>query len=376
MSLPERIRQERGHGRKVRITEPEPEIWRVEFLNWGMRNDDGGQIIEVDYDHNRGVITQAVWRHRTVPTAWKRIDFELQKLGSDIWVPKMVQDVQLLDKPKIVSRLYYTNVKINEPIDERVYQLEFPAGSQVVDYVEKKAYTVGQTPKDEQEMIKAFVRLHGLTVPPTPLWKRALWWGVPGVFALSAGVFAVRRWRRQAVAAGLLGLLLAGAGAAPAAEPTPGKETNSGPKVHLSQCGFQVTVFTLAAFGVECDADQVAGALMPAGFDGISLAKVQETLQAHRLRAEARQHLTVAELKQALQSGWIAIIPVQGEPTCHDYDFGGKPSNWNHYVVALHHPESGPVLIDVLRKIMPLDRSPLKDEHLRDPKRAVLFVRR
>jgi hypothetical protein len=225
-------------------------------------------------------------------------------------------------------------------------------------------------------MIKAFERLHGLAVPPTPLWKRALWWGVPGVIALSAGIFAVRRWRRQAVAVGLSGLLLAVTGAVPAAEPTSGKETNSGPKVHLTQCGFQVTVFTLAAFGVECDADQIAEALMPAGFDGISLTKVQEALQAHHLRAEARQHLTVADLKQALRSGWVAIIPVEGVPSCHDYDFGGKPSNWDHYVVAVQHPEQGPLLIDVLRSITPLDRSRLKDEHLQDPKRAVLFVRR
>jgi hypothetical protein len=132
----------------------------------------------------------------------------------------------------------------------------------------------------------------------------------------------------------------------------------------------------LEIFATAYDIDRLAESLLPAGFAGIALSKIQHALKDRGLRAEPRQNFTIRELKTALRTGWIAIIPVEGNETCHDYDFSGKPTAWNHYVVAVHHPEQGPVLVDVLRSIVPLDRSPLKDEHLRDPKRAVLFVRR
>jgi hypothetical protein len=375
VSLPEEIRRQRAVGRAVRITEDDRGMWHAELPNWESATDDG-QTIVVDYDRNRGVITRAVWRPRTNPTVWKQIDYEFQKVGADWWVPKTVQSVHLLSKPRGNDRLHYSEVKVNEPVDDRVYRLEFPAGSHVVDHVEKKAYTVGQTAQDEQAMIKSYVRMHGLTVPSPPLWKRALWWGVPVVIAL-LGCVTVLRWRLRSAAA-MLVIFAAGVSSAPAAEPTGTRSGNkdADPKVHLTQCGFQVTIFTLAAFGVETDANEVARDLMPAGFDGISLKNIQETLQTRHLKVEARHNLTVADFKQALRAGWIAIVPVEGKPSCHDYDFSGKPTVWNHYVVALHHPDKGPLLVDVLRSIVPLDRSQLKDQHLQDPKRAVLFVRR
>lgn len=379
MSLVDRIQQDRSQGKPVRVTADDRGLWHIEFVYWEVKTND--HLVVVDYDRGRGgVITKAISKHKTLPNStYRQIDYDYQKVGGDYWVPKLVRNTWLKNNPVNSDRLHYANVKVNEPVDERAFRIEFPAGSQVIDYVEKKAYTVGGKPKDEQAMIKAFTRMHGLSAkPPVPFWKRTVWYWAPGLFAVAALVFVIRYRRRRIAAAAVLGLILATAPAGPAAEPdiAPGGSGDVGRKVHLTQCGFRVSVFTMAALGVDCDADAVATDLMPAGFDGISLASVQKVLQGHRLRAEARQNFTVAELKQALRSGWVAIIPVEGKPSCHDYDMGGQASVWDHYIVALHHPEQGPVLIDVLSSIAPLDRSALQDQHLRNPKRAVLFVRR
>ena len=373
--LPDRLQSEMKKGRRPKISEDHQGVWHVEMYDqqWA------GTVI-IDYDVRKGgVITGTAWAWRKPGQIGKKLRVDLQQVGGGFWVPKLIDETNLLENPPTVTRQTYSSVKVNEPVSDATFHFDWPANTRIIDYVEKKAYTAGQSVKDEQKLIRDFMTITGLPIhpPAAPRWRWIttclLAAAVLGIFV----TFARRRWLSRATLAAVAaaGMMVGAAKAAdPAPSPQPAPEKDANP--HITQCGFQVTVFALETWSVEYDVNDLAKRLLPAGFDGIALSKVQRTLADYRLRAKTRQDLTVAGLKQALRDGWIAIIPVESQPSCADYDFSGKPTAWNHYVVAVNHPKEGPVLVDILSSVVPLDKGKLQDAHLKDPNRAVLFIRR
>jgi hypothetical protein len=311
--LPDLLRRERSKGRLARVTEDDQGLWHIEVID----DANAKSLKRVDYDRSKGgVVLGAVWKMGNPLTAFKQITVELQQIDGSYWVPKKVDHRFVLDKPVSVDYVFFRDVKLNRPVGDSDLQLQFPAGSQVVDYAEKKAYVVGGQPKDEQAMIRSFMQMTGMRPPPPPpaLWKRILLYGGPAVIVLVASVYVVRRWRGRRATVEALALLVAAAGlsAAPAADPAKpgGPKKDSAEKVHLTQCGFQVTVFALETFAVEYDIDGLAETLLPAGFEGIALSKIQQAPRgsrksaSHLLRPLSRGTLPI---RRPLTSPSVAI---------------------------------------------------------------------
>jgi hypothetical protein len=309
-------------GRLARVTEDDQGIWHIEVVD----DANAKSLKRVDYDRSKGgVVLGAVWTMGNPPTAFKRIAVELQQVEGGYFVPKMVENRFVLNTPVTVDRVFFRDVKLNRPVSDSAFQVPFPAGTQVVDYAEKKAYVVGAKPKDEQALIQAFMHLSGMPPQPPPpaLWTRILLYGGPAVIVLVASVYVVRRWRGRRATVEALALLVAAAGlsAAPAADPAKpgGPKKGSAEKVHLTQCGFQVTAFALETFAVEYDIDGLAETLLPAGFEGVSLSKIQQAPRgsrksaSHLLRPLSRGTLPT---RRPLTSPSVAIrhLPIGSTP--------------------------------------------------------------
>jgi hypothetical protein len=116
-----------GSNRPVSITETAG-IWQISTPEL-----DGDSTIVIDYDPNKRVILQAVWKNGTPQRAWSQYTVRLQQAGKDFWIPKDIYYVNLIDK--MVDWFGYTGVRINEKVDEIALTLEFPPHAQVVDYI-------------------------------------------------------------------------------------------------------------------------------------------------------------------------------------------------------------------------------------------------
>jgi hypothetical protein len=217
--LPDLLRRERSKGRLARVTEDDQGIWHIEVID----DANAKSLKRIDYDRAKGgVVTGAIWKEGNPPTAFKRITVELQRIEDGYWVPKTVENRFVLNVPVSVDYVFFRDVKLNRPVSNSDFQLQFPAGSQVMDYAEKKAYVIGAKPKDEQAMIRAFMQMTGMrpSPPPPPLWKRLLLYGGPTLVVLLASYYLVRRLRSRRVTVEALTFLVAMAGfsTAPAAD--------------------------------------------------------------------------------------------------------------------------------------------------------------
>ena len=71
--------------------------------------------------------------------------------------------------------IQFENFEINPPVDASVFQLEFPEGVHVEDYVDKKYYKVDD-PMDEEKAVYEFMQRHGFTGNITlPKRQMVLW---------------------------------------------------------------------------------------------------------------------------------------------------------------------------------------------------------
>jgi hypothetical protein len=136
---------------------------------------------------------------------------------------------------------------------------------------------------------------------------------------------------------------------------------SDGQRIYTSQCGLNVTVFLLELFKLDYDLNETAARLKPDA-DGISLASIQEALQAHGLDAQPRRGLSLRDLRGPLKAGMVAVIPIKAGPDRKE----------RHYVIALYQRGRGDVLVDVPRAVGPLFQN-LAAEDLSEP--VALFVR-
>lgn len=367
--LPDLIRGESDRGRPVRVTSDDNGLWHIKVVD----DDSAKSDLRIAYDTAKGVVVEASWANGEPRQIWREVRVQLQQVDG-FWLPKQVDTINTLDGTG--ARVVFKNMRLNLPIGDEEFRIKFPAGVRVIDYADKKAYTVGQSDKDEQALIRAFVQESGIAIPTqVPVWRRIVPIVLVAALVMVAFAVAVRTMRRRgaagAVVISFFACVAAGAHARQLQARQPGPPEDD--SLHLTQCGFQVTVCVMEMFGVKYDVRNVSSALSPSK-NGISLAAIREILEAHKLKVHARQSFTVADLKKALEGGTVVIIPVEGRPNCYYYEFGNAPATWNHFVIACRHPTRGHVIVDVPHSIIALESSGLKDQHLRDPKRAVLFI--
>jgi uncharacterized protein DUF1573/peptidase C39-like protein len=359
--------------RPVKIAQDSSGLWHIETLfNYGSER----CILRLRYDPGRGgVVTDATWHAEDGRAqVWQRYHYELQQVQPDIWVPKVVLMYCALpqNKERLGIRVVYTDVKVNEKLEADVFRIDFPAGTKVVDFTNRKSYTAGNTLDSEREQIKRFLQEEALWVAENPPTRRYLpyWIGGGVLLALVLGIvsyYALRK-RRKAAQVGAI-LFVSGLAFTPAlAQVEMDKNGNwfihekNGRPRRLSPCGINVTLFALECFKVEYTPKLVSAALPP-NEDGVRLADIQAVLEAHGLDADSRQGVGVRGLIDGLRQGRIAIVPIK------------LTTKQNHYIIVHCDRQRGLLLIDPPHGVKPTDSAELA-ARLSEFNGLVLFVAR
>src|SRR5205823_5540578 len=124
--------------------------------------------------------------------------------------------------------------------------------------------------------------------------------------------------------------------------------------IHMSQCGLNVAMLALECFGVSYELPQVSAALPPTR-EGIRFSDVKTVLEAHGLACFARQEVDLRDVQKTLRPNTMAVFAVPG----------GR-SGYNHYLLAIHHPQRGLLVLDPPNR-PPVPLADLVEEELLQP---------
>jgi hypothetical protein len=349
------------------VTSTGPNQWRVRAAHPSEQN----TVLTIDYDTRQGAVTSSELAFEDSGTVYSRAFYDLTEIKTGVWVPRTVDMISIGGSPNGTRRIY-RNIKINDPIvDDTVFRIKFPPGTRVEDRIEQKFYKVGSGAESEQTEIREFGEKYKQRLaewagqsPPRPWWPW-LSGGAVLLIALLIVVALVRR-RTRRLAASLLAVVAPLSGLARAAElnadgdwvvsHAPGEE------MRISQCGLNVTLFTLEYFQNASYNLKHTVRHLPPTEDGIRLSDIRDVLAGHGFDVAARQKVTPDGLRRALRPDTLAIFPV----TITD--------RLNHYFVLVRDPNRGLLWVDPPRAAEPLDGEWLAN-HLPDFDGLVLFVR-
>lgn len=336
----------------------------------------GNDDFQIRYDPRRGLVLGADWigktslRTKWAGKVWKKHFVDWRDLGQGIWVPASFTQSNLIDA--MGSRWEYTNLKINQPIDEAVFRITFPVGTRLTDEIEKKEYTVSKGVIDEQEAIRSFMRGEKIREEfnkkkEKPWWQNTWLFGsLGGICFLVILVFFWRRIRLGSAGVATLLILVAGQSQTLAIEPD---EQGSwriqhpgGDSFTISQCGLNVTLTALEYFQVDYQLKWVSLGLPPTE-EGIRFLDIKTMLEAYGLDVVARDKVTLSEMKRVLRPGTLAIFPIKVDGTKN-----------NHYLIAMMHQKQGAVLLDPPHKVTLLANG-ITEEQFSSLGGLVLFVR-
>lgn len=348
------------------------ERWKITFRSTTILSSSEPFHFEIIFDPSKGMTmgcTVFNIRDGKPVTPWRRIDIEAQRVSKEFWAPKVVRDINLF--AKTFDEIGYSDVKINNPVDESIFRVAFPPGTSVHDHINNTYYDVGAGPEGDQEAIRAFIKKEGLDIPVGATVAVSYWKvGLLVAILAAVGVVGFLTWKSVKRRTALVMLIVIPAalltGAVKAGEPRDRLVDLANDDFPISQCGFNVSVFALEYFQLRCNARHVAVALRPTN-EGTPLSDVQNVLRAHGLEAIGRQRVTMNEIKKSLKPGVLCIIPLNlsTDPKIH------------HYVVAVRHHERGPLLVDVPRGTQPLVDEKFLTEtqaQMEEFDRTVLFV--
>ncbi|MEK6261413.1 MAG: DUF1573 domain-containing protein [Planctomycetota bacterium] len=307
---------------------------------------------------------------------WKRVDVIHEEFAPGLWAPREVNMIEPMEKPPVLIKQVYTDVRVNPPLDAKAFIVEFPIGTFVDDSAAEKSYVVTGGAIDEQTAIKEFISRNGLKAKP----RKAPWFTWPR-FIVAVSIFAaiaaaVIRWKGLGLVLIVFTLRsnsLADERAVTVLKPEPVEQQaaetapdyfishHPAEKIRVAECGFTVTVFVLEHFSVAYDLARVKAAL-PATEKGVKFADIQELLGAYGLECEARQGVKPAGLAQTVKSGYLAIFPLS------------TPNKADHYLVGMLRESGEPAVVDVLKKVYAMDEVDF-ESHGTVHKGVVLFVR-
>lgn len=311
-------------------------------------------------DPNKGVAVKYEQAKTKTMNPYLRTTVEYSKYGST-WFPASVESLAVKSN-KQLWRIDYSAVRVNIPVSDVGFDIAPPRLATVEDHVRKMTYRVGQGATDEHKAIKSFLQAHGVeapTPPATPWWP----WLAGAAFLGAAGWVWFRRNYR--VAAIILAALTCEN--ARATEPI---------AVHPAQCGFQVTVAALELCHIPFDAESLSRELDLTNPAGVSLAAIHDALTARGVYVEFRKCMTLGQVKQAVNDGWVGILAVRSVSPCSGRTISPKAERPNHFVMLARHPTKGVVVVNVLHSVTPLDRSEVTEVHVSNPVSMMLFCRR
>lgn len=151
-----------AQGKLFKIESQPDGTWIIHSTPADPHSPPGGSDARLGYDPQRGLV---LWEELTGnPDAkikewagkiWHRHVIVWQEIEKGLWVPARFDYLNLA--AKIVARIEYHDVVINQPLDEKEFTLEFPIGTQVIDNVGRKLYTVTGQPIDEKQAAQLFI---------------------------------------------------------------------------------------------------------------------------------------------------------------------------------------------------------------------------
>ncbi|RMG41840.1 MAG: DUF1573 domain-containing protein, partial [Planctomycetota bacterium] len=357
----------------VEITDKGNDTWTILLKIDKPLATDPGEQVRIDYDIKRGgIITAAETsglskERKRVP--WMRLVYDYERTEDGFWVPRRVAQVALL--MKVVHLSKFRDIKINPPVTDATFRIEFPPGCLVDDEIAQRSYYVGEDPANQQVAIERFMERFGLTQrhpvgESDTRWRTVLIVGNVLLFAGVLAFLAFRKWRASRRAIGLLlcaSAVTSSVSAAPS-PPSGGDMVSHAPgeRIWVSQCGLNACLFTLRYFEVRSEPELVREQLH-ATAEGVLLSDLRNVLEGYDLVVQPRRGVTVAALQRALQPGTVAIIPIRVGERRH------------HYLVGVADRNGRPMLADVPYQVRPLAEA-LKDERLKATQGLVLFVRR
>jgi hypothetical protein len=326
----------------------------------------------IDYDPARGAVVRVHLGGKadSIEGCWHRTEIDSVQVGNDVWLPKEVRLLPLLNKPIMMNKIAYSNHRVNFPVTDESLAIVFPIGTKIEDRIKGQLYVIGPAPVEQDVAVRSFLEQEEvkLIAPPQENpWFARLGWIFGG--AMLAVLSWIVLFRKRSATAGLLLITGALSGTLDAKEPESNSkrqphDSSGRQELHPLNCGHVTTLAALNVLGVKHDPQLVCDSL-PVDDKGVSAGQMRDVLAAHGLSAIARQTVRVAELERLLNHNTVAIIAVPG----------GLLRDKRHYFLALRDAKRGPLLCDVL-----LGTRVLKDALATEVKQKnidlVLFVSR
>jgi hypothetical protein len=102
-----------------------------------------------------GAVSEATWSNGSPPQVWRRIVTESHHRNADgFWMPDQVSMIDRFDK--YLMRTRFSDVRVNEPMNDDTFHISFPAGTTVDDEIKQVRYVVGQMPEDDEAAVQRF----------------------------------------------------------------------------------------------------------------------------------------------------------------------------------------------------------------------------
>jgi hypothetical protein len=364
----------------VSITDDERGRWLLKL------KDPHDDLVHVTYDLEKGGAITAVDNYaRDGKKLFRCYRLQLQQLANGFWAPK--SGLNYVVSGQLCEQSRFSNIVINPELNPNLFTIHFPPGTRVADADRGgRVFTVGTGPEGDLAAIKSFIEKEGFQydLPPAtenenqsndtsrlPPKSRSLVWRLflsTSLLLLLIGLL-LWRWPRKrkdgATTVSVIVILIlslwtrsASAQQSLPQQPTPAQDYK------ISQCGYNVTAFTLVYFKIECFANAVYDALEPTE-KGVQFAKIKDVLSAHGLEATFRQNVTGADLEKVVKAGTLAIFPIKLK----------EKSQEHHYGIIAYHPKKGPLLVDAPLKASEFDTEKVTAV-LREVDGLVLFVRK
>ena len=322
----------------------------------------------IAYDTKSGLVLWAEWvgKQSLEPNlagkVWKRHLVKWKQIVPDTWVPERYTQCNLINGTG--TRFDFMEISINKNLKDEVFRISFPIGTRLRDEIEKKSYVVSNGIVDEQEAIRQFMAEQAIYDTQNSGKNFNYWWIVLASCLIGIICLGLFFKRKKSLLASSFILILFGKSFS--AEPDNlgnwRVKPSSGESYSISQCGLNVTVFSLEYFQVKYNIKHVSLGLPPTE-EGISCLDIKSVLQSHGLDVVARDKVTFSELKRVIKPGILAIFPTKLE------------NGWNHFLIATVAPSKGLIVIDPPNKITNLNES-LKEEQFASLGGLVLFIRK
>lgn len=251
--------------------------------------------------------------------------------------PRKVVLMELLGNPR-GYQWEYDLVSYNTDVSDAEFQVTFPPGIEVTDYVRQSNYIVGVSAEEDEAAVERFMEREGLRQGGGTAPKARGVWPLIAVNAAVAMLIAIaviwhRRRRTHPTALSIIpwiGCLVCTSAAASASPQSPVSVP------YITQCGLTSSICVMRMLGINYKLDAMRAALA-SDHNGTKMSCIVDMLKAHGLDVDVRRGATVDGIDRSIRDGVVAIVAVRM-----------KNGRW-HYVVCLRHPRTGiNVVVDVL----------------------------